>query len=527
MLRKVRIMIASIMFIAVTLLFLDFTGVLHHWLGWTAQIQFLPAILALNLAVVIALLLVTFVLGRIYCSVICPLGIFQDIAAWLGTRRKHSRNKYHYTKAKTILRYSVLGVFVVLMLAGVSSVAVLVAPYSAFGRIAQNLFAPVYQAGNNVLAYFAERADSYAFYPVEVWIRSAPTFVIALATFIVLFVLAWRGGRTWCNTICPVGTLLGTVSRFSLFKPVIDKSKCIKCHACEKRCKAACIDIDNQSIDTSRCVVCMNCIDNCHKGAVRYMFSFGKKSVKPGKTQEKSFDTKDSPETEKTVDKSETGSESEREVVSPVRRGFLLSLPGMALGATTAFAQDNKTTDGGMAELKPRQHPDRGEFSLKPAGSRSFSNFSKRCVGCQLCVVQCPNGVLRPSESLLHLMQPEMQFDKGFCRPECNRCSEVCPAGAIEPVTVAEKSSTQIGHAVWSKALCIAVSTGTKCGNCARHCPNGAIEMIETEGPNGEKVEVPSVDTERCIGCGACEYVCPVRPVSAIYVVGHEVHKVN
>ena len=122
-------------------------------------------------------------------------------------------------------------------------------------------------------------------------------------------------------------------------------------------------------------------------------------------------------------------------------------------------------------------------------------------------------------------MQPEMGFDKGFCRPECTHCSEVCPTGAIQPVTTSEKSSIQVGHAVWVKEFCLPAADGTKCGNCSRHCPNGAIEMIEVDGPDGKKVEIPSVDTERCIGCGACEYVCPARPISAIHIVGHEVHK--
>ena len=216
-------------------------------------------------------------------------------------------------------------------------------------------------------------------------------------------------------------------------------------------------------------------------------------------------------------------SEQASDCTSSARRGFLLSLPALA-AATAASAQD-KVTDGGMAELKPRLSPDRGEFSLKPAGSVSFRQFSSHCTGCQLCVSGCPNGVLRPSTSLLNLMQPEMGFDKGFCRPECTRCSEVCPTGAIRPVTVTEKSSIQVGHAVWVKDLCLPASDGTECGNCSRHCPNGAIEMIEIDGPDGKKAEIPSVDTERCIGCGACEYVCPVRPISAIHIVGHEEHK--
>ncbi|MBO4350973.1 MAG: 4Fe-4S dicluster domain-containing protein, partial [Proteobacteria bacterium] len=523
MLRKIRIVVAAVFFVGITLLFLDFTGFFHHWLGWMAKIQFLPALLALNLVVVIGLALITFIFGRLYCSVICPLGVFQDIVAWLGTRKK--KNKYQPTKAKNILRYATLGIFALLMLLGLNSVAILIAPYSAYGRIAQNLFAPIYQAGNNVLAYFAERADSYAFYSTEVWMRSIPTFVIALITMIGIIILAWRGGRTWCNTICPVGTVLGFISRFSLFRPVIDRDKCIHCHACEKRCKASCIDIEANTLDMSRCVVCMNCIKNCKKGAVSYRFAspFARKtsedkSVEANKDEAKLVEA-DQPAAEPT-DESNAAPAAEREHVSTARRGFLMSLPALAISAV-AHA-DDKTTDGGLAELKPRENPDRGEFSLKPAGARSYKNFATRCTGCQLCVANCPNGVLRPSNSLLSLMQPEMQFDKGFCRPECHRCSHVCPTGAIQPVSKAEKSSIQIGHAEWHFHSCLVTAEGIKCGNCARHCPNGAITLVEQDGPDGKKLEVPSVDIERCIGCGACEFVCPVRPVSAITVVGHE-----
>ena len=519
-LKIVRILLATLMFAAITLLFLDFTGILHHWLGWIAQLQFLPALLALNISIIIVLLLMTAIFGRIYCSVICPLGIMQDIIAWFSTRSIKKRNKYHFTKAKNILRYMLLGLFAGLMIVGVHSIAILIAPYSAYGRIAQNLLSPIYNAGNNVLAYFAEQIDSYAFYPAEIWIRSIPTFIIALITFIVIAILAYKGGRTWCNTVCPVGTLLGLISKYAIFKPVIDKDKCIKCHVCEKRCKAACIDSDQQTIDASRCVICMNCIDNCRHRAIQYKFSWGKKSAQHAETRRPVHENQSKPQTDTGPDTSEeTGADS----IATARRGFLLSLPALAV-SSVARAED-KLTDGGMAELKPRQRPDRGDFALKPAGARSFRNFSTRCTACQLCVASCPNGVLRPSTALSHLMQPEMDFDKGFCRPECTRCAQVCPTGAIQPIIPSDKSSIQIGHAVWVKSLCLPVADGTQCGNCARHCPNGAIEMIEIDSPKQEKIKVPSVDTERCIGCGACEYVCPVRPISAIHIVGHEVHK--
>ena len=125
----------------------------------------------------------------------------------------------------------------------------------------------------------------------------------------------------------------------------------------------------------------------------------------------------------------------------------------------------------------------------------------------------------------MKLMQPEMGYDRGYCRPECNKCSEVCPAGAIRPITVADKSSTQIGHAVWVKENCVPLTDGVECGNCARHCPSGAITMIPSDPNNPASPKIPAVNEERCIGCGACEYLCPARPFSAIYVEGHKMHR--
>ena len=241
MLRKLRIGLASAFFLLVTALFLDFTGTVHLWFGWMAKVQFLPAVLAVNTVVVALLVVLTLLLGRVYCSVICPLGVMQDIFAWLG--KKSRKNRYTYSSAKNWLRYTVLVLFVASLVLGSGVLAKLIAPYSAYGRIAGNLLAPVWQWGNNALAYLAERANSYAFYETEVWFKSGLTLSITVLTLLVLAVLAWRGGRTYCNTICPVGTVLGFVSRFSWLRPVIDTGKCVDCGLCSKNCKSSGIDL--------------------------------------------------------------------------------------------------------------------------------------------------------------------------------------------------------------------------------------------------------------------------------------------
>ena len=488
MLRKIRTILAGVFFVLITLLFLDFTGTLHHWLSWLAQIQFLPAVMALNVVVVVALLLLTLIFGRIYCSVICPLGVFQDILA----RFRRKKNKYSYSKEVRWLRYPVLMVFIIAAVAGIGSLFQLLAPYSAYGRIATMIFQPVWKLGNNVLAEIAARADSYAFYTVDTWMRSLPVFIIAAVTLVVLFVLAWRGGRTYCNTICPVGTILSFFARFSWLKIHFDEDKCKNCSMCSKNCKAACIDYKNHKVDYSRCVVCGNCIDSCKFGALKYSRS------------------------------NRNNQSNQSTPIDPSKRSFLLA-SAMVAGAAMAQKKE-KLMDGGLAELEDKVAPAR-QTPLTPPGSLSFDHFAQHCTGCQLCVSECPNEVLRPSSDLMHLMLPVMSYEHGHCRPECTRCSEVCPAGAIVKVDKDEKSSIQIGHAVWIKKNCVPITDEVECGNCARHCPTGAIEMVPLDEENEESPMVPAINEAACIGCGACEYVCPSRPFSAIYVEGHEVHK--
>ena len=502
MLKKIRTILAAVFFVGVTLLFLDFTGTLHAWLGWMAKIQFLPAVLAANFIVVAVLLLLTLIFGRVYCSVICPLGVLQDIISWFhGKTKKKNRFRFSYSPAKNWLRFAVLVLFCVGLVFGAHSLAVIIAPYSAYGRIAANLFAPLYQWGNNLLAWIAERADSYAFYSVDVWIKSVSTFIIAILTFIVIGFLSWKHGRTWCNTICPVGTVLGFFSRFSLLAPVIDTEKCRNCGLCGKQCKASCIDTKEHQIDYSRCVVCMDCIDTCKDGAIHY--GFRKRSF--AKAQD---DKKSAQDDKKNADKG--------------RRAFLIST-AIAGTAATVKAQEMKV-DGGLTAISNAEKPER-QTPIVPAGALSLKNFADHCTSCQLCVSVCPNQVLRPSTSLLTLMQPEMSYERGYCRPECTRCSDICPAGAIRPISIEEKSSIQIGHAVVNLDNCVVNTDGVKCGNCARHCPVGAIRMVRKDPDDPKSLMIPTVNEERCIGCGACENLCPARPFTAIHVEGHEVHK--
>lgn len=482
MLRKVRIGLALLFFTAITLLFLDFTGVLHLYLGWLAKVQLLPAVLSLNVAVVLFFVVVTLLVGRTYCSVVCPMGVMQDIFGWLGGRWK--KNRFHYTKGCKWLRWTMLALFVVLMVLGLNAIAILIAPYSAYGRIATNLFQPVYIWINNLCAYFAERAGSYAFYKVDVWVKSGVTLAVAAVTFVLIGFLSFRWGRLWCNTVCPVGTVLGFLSKFALFRPVIDTDKCNGCKKCARNCKAMCIDPETHTIDMTRCVACMDCLENCHQKAISY--SRSKAVVK-------------------------------KDEVDGSRRKFVVTTA--AVGAALAVEAQEKKVDGGLAALVDKQLPERN-VPMKPFGAKSLKNFGSRCTGCQLCVSECPQNVLRPSKKLTTMLQPEMVFDKGFCPPECTKCSHVCPTGAIKPITPEEKSAISVGHAVTVSKNCL-LGQGVECNACSRHCPAAAISIVSDPSTGHGAV---AVNESRCIGCGACEYYCPVRPFSAIYVEGREVH---
>ena len=489
MLKRTRQILAALFFAGITLLLLDVSGTLFHYLSWMPKVQLLPALLAANLTIVVVILALTLLLGRLYCSVICPLGVMQDLVARLNRKR----NPYNYSCAMWWLRITALCVFVLLTVTGLTGIAALIAPYSTYGRIITHLVQPLWIGADNLLALGAEAVDSYAVSEADwVFYGWVPLMVTSL-TLVIIAVLAYRGGRTWCNTVCPVGTALGCVSRASLLKVRFNEELCIGCGKCSRNCKAACIDFKTYDIDSSRCIVCGNCIDLCPKGALSYGLA-----VSNGKKEEK----------EETVDKS--------------KRQFLI---GTALLASTALAQEEKKVDGGLAEIEDKVAPKR-QTPLTPPGSLTARNMAEKCTACQLCVSECPNDVLRPSTSLDRFMQPTMSYEHGYCRPECVRCSTVCPTGAIRPITKQEKSSLQIGHAVWVKQNCVPLTDGVECGNCARHCPTGAITMVPSDPDDEWSLKVPVVNTATCIGCGACENLCPARPLSAIYVEGHEMHRV-
>lgn len=278
LLKSLRIIVALIFFSGITFLFVDFRATTGHWWDWFRYSQIIPAIFAASLISLVVLLVITWLLGRIYCSSICPLGILQDIIdvvqrPFRKKARRHAR--YEYSAGYPVLRYVVFAAFFLAMIIGISHIGVrtwasLVEPYSAYGRIASSMVAPAWDMGNNILADMSVNNGTTTFWHIENQTWSWLIFIIALVTLVVLILAVCFAGRLWCNTMCPAGTLLGLLSRYSVMAPVINKHNCVGCRKCERDCKAQCIDIKNKYIDYSRCVTCFNCLGQCKFSALSY-----------------------------------------------------------------------------------------------------------------------------------------------------------------------------------------------------------------------------------------------------------------
>lgn len=447
-----------------------------------ARFQFIPALVSFlsgGAFIFVFFLILTLLFGRVYCSLFCPLGIMQDgvskVASWFkskkGKRFRYSRPHTTLRVVVCILSFAVLAIFGARFFAWID-------PYSNFGKIATQLVDPVFIGINNLLAKIFPAAIFHRSYSVVVW----GSFAFGAAFCLVVVAMSAFRGRLYCNTICPVGTLLGYISKISLFKLAIDKSECIKCNACINVCKSECIDVTTGEVDESRCVVCLNCTTVCKKHGLRFV----RRSTLKGD--------------------SNTAAEESKKSVNQGRREAIGAIAGLGAVMVARGVQGNRAGD-----------PQREITGIIPPGGVSLEHLKNHCTACQACVEACPNRIISPAfgeYGAANLMLPVIHYKKQFCGFNCNICSNVCPNGALKPLSVEEKRKVQIGRVEFIAKNCIVFKHQTDCGACDEHCPTKAITMKEWKGRPG--LYFPTVNPDMCIGCGGCEYVCPEMPKAMV-----------
>ena len=380
----------------------------------TALLQRVLVDFSLFAAVLLAaLLIISLLFGRIYCSMLCPLGLYQEFLMLLFRRRVPVQKNRPY-------KYFLAAVVFGALIGGTAFLVKLIDPYTLFGSAASGAW-------------------------------------LGLGVLLALAVLVWFRGRLFCSNICPVGVVLGLISKHALKQIYIEKDKCVSCGLCAAKCPTGSIDFKNKTVDNETCIKCFKCLGGCRRGGIHY-------GSKP----------------------------SEKIAFNPARRRLLVS---GAVVAVLALAVKGGVELGKTIAAKVKK-------VILPAGAGNAEDFANRCLNCNLCVQNCPMKILKKADGDYPAVH--VDYTDGFCDYDCNRCSAICPSGAIKRLTLAEKQKTQIGLAVINEEVCI------KCGLCVMKCPRQAISR--------EDGSFPLVDAGGCIGCGACKAACPVKAITIVPV---------
>ncbi len=449
------------------------------WGGlWVERVQAVPALLGTLSGkewawiVLAALFLSTLLFGRVFCSWLCPLGILQDVAARTARPRPQSRRGkgVRFAPNRPWLRATVALLAFGSLAVGSAGLLTWLDPYSIAARSMAAIANPLLSLLANALG---------AELPPPDWERYGFLFTaVAVSGLALPLALAvWRG-RLYCNTLCPVGAVLGLLSRIAPFTPHLDHSACERCGACVKACKAQAIDVKNGRVDSTRCVACYDCLSACSRGAMKLHAQPRKEETSPAPAPSGPPDAS--------------------------RRSFLgLGISALAVSALPEAISSEPRNNIAAAPVPP--------------GAQSVEHLLAHCTACGLCIANCPTQVLRPSLFSLGLsgfMKPTLDFTRSYCAPECSACSQTCPAGALLPLSLAEKRHTQIGQVHFQQAFCRVWKNSVACAQCVNEiqCPTGALIA--------QQVSVPTVLSAQCRGCRRCVRVCPAGAISMVEVDG-------
>lgn len=493
-LKTIRVIVSLLFFLIFTFLLINpQKNIPQYIFDFFTSLQLIPSILNITVTIgitsfgLVIIFLLTIFFGRVYCSSICPLGTLQDLVIYL--KKKISKNiDFIYKKPVYFFHYLFTTILGLLTLFGFISFLNLFEPYSFYGRILVNLVEPLVISSSNLFSSLLEKFSIFLI--PQIPLRNPSIYIIILSIMFlgVIFYLAYNHGRLFCNSFCPAGAVLGIISRIAIFKIVIDEYNCTRCGSCESVCKANCIDGENQKIDYAACINCFNCIKACPTEAVVY------NRVK--------FETLNYIKQNKS------------------RRIFLKSTILPVVGLVNLKVVENK-----QDELKASNYFKIKKFPISPPGSIGIEHFTQYCTACHLCVSACPTQVLYPTfleYGLGGIFQPRMNFTASYCNYECTICSDVCPTGAILPLSVEKKKTIQIGKAEFFKNDCVVVDKKKECAACSEHCPTKAVYMVPYEG----KLKIPELNNDLCVGCGHCENACPTTPRKAIYIIPNKIHQI-
>jgi polyferredoxin len=455
----------------------------------------------------LVILLPTLFLGRFFCGWICPMGTLQHFVGSRASEAKRGKKRIESNRYKRwqTVKYVVLIAGLVAAFFGSAAIGWL-DPFSLLVRSFGLSLLPAFNFAVHALLNPLEHSHIavikstggilHAILQATVLDLRQPQFFQGIflgVLFLAILAASMRVTRFWCRAICPLGALLGAVSRWSILGLHKDPETCNKCNRCELNCQGGDDPIGGALWRKSECHMCMNCVGSCPEHSLTFRIF-----------------------------------RNEKEVASP-DLGRRRTLTGLAAGAV---AVPLMRASAGVGKS-------RHERLLRPPGALDESEFLSRCIRCGECMKVCPNTALQPTfeeAGLAGLWSPTLVPRIGYCEPSCVLCSEVCPTGAIWQITPKEKGwvvgvgagqqnqPIRLGTAFYDRGRCLPWAMATDCIVCEEWCPVSpkAIYVQEAQvidsGGNVKTLKQPHIDPSRCVGCGACEYACPLQEHPAVYV---------